>query len=102
MLELFANKSNIDIILLQETHFSQAGVERRRHYTTCFSEKEEIDEKTISSGVGIMIRSSLLGAVMEINPIDGRLMSITLRGTVHTTFINAYMEMAKKQEATTH
>ena len=45
-----------------------------------------------------MIKNSLLDAVMEINPRDDRLMSITLRGSVHTTLINCYMETAENSD----
>ena len=33
MLELWASKEKIDIILIQETHINQAGVEKRKNYT---------------------------------------------------------------------
>ena len=35
---------------------------------------------------------------LEINPIDERLMTITLRGIIPTTFINTYMETAEHHE----
>ena len=70
-------------------------MERRKHYTILLSENVEIEEKVIIAGVGLMIKNSLLGSILELNPVDERLMSVTLRGTVQTTFINAYMETAK-------
>ena len=98
MLELWAKKNNIDIILLQETKVNQAGVEKRKHYTIFFSESVEAEGPTTHAGVAIMIKNSMLESVLEINPIDERLMSITLRGPVHTTFINTYMYTAKDTE----
>ena len=40
MLELWAKKNNIDIVLLQETRINLAGVERRKHYTFFPKQKE--------------------------------------------------------------
>ena len=45
-----------------------------------------------------MVKNSLLNNVLEINPIDDRLMSITLDGPVLTTFINTHMETAENHE----
>ena len=42
MLEIWAKENNVDIVLLQETHINQAGMERRKHYTLFCSENEEI------------------------------------------------------------
>ena len=42
-----------------------------------------------------MVRNDLLNHIHAINPIDDRLMSITLKGTVQYTFINTYMHTAQ-------
>ena len=58
-------KQNIDIILLQETHVYQAGVERRKEYTIFFSETEQLKDdagkqKNVThAGVAIMIRNKM-------------------------------------------
>ena len=104
MLEMWAKKENIDIILIQETHVNQAGVERRKEYTIFFSENDKLlddagnQKKITHAGVAIMVRNKLLDSILEINPIDDRLMSITLRGAVQTTFINTYMYTAENTE----
>ena len=59
MLELWAKREHIDIVLVQETHINQAGMERRRHYTIFFSENEEMEENgnwqrlTRNIGIGL-------------------------------------------------
>ena len=45
-----------------------------------------------------MIANKLLDSILEINPIDDRLMSVTLRGAVHTTSINTYLYTAENCE----
>ena len=45
-----------------------------------------------------MIMNKHLGKIVDVDPIDDRLMAITLRGTVTYTFINTYMYTAKDPE----
>ena len=49
-------------------------------------------KKTTHTGVGVMINNKIINAVLEINPYDDRFMSITLRGSVNSTFISAYIQ----------
>ena len=83
----------IDILLIQETKDNRVHVEYRDKYPWFNGGNPKTQEQTLSTdaGVVIIINNKILEQVKQINPISDRLMSITFKGTVETTFINAYM-----------
>ena len=52
--------------------------------------------KDYTGGVAIIVDNSYLQYVEDIEPISDRLMYITLRGTMPTTIITAYMPAADR------
>ena len=97
-LEIWAWENKIDLIMLQETWINQCAVERREKYTIFFSSADDNDSNKTEAGVAIMIMNKHLGKIVDVDPIDDRLMAITLRGTVTDTFVNTYMYTAKDPE----
>ena len=54
-------------------------MENRWEYTLFLSGSNNGKERT-EAGVGILIKNKLLNTLIEIIPIDDRLMTVTLRG----------------------
>ena len=86
--------SFIKILALQETRVAQNIGESRKQYTRCFS--GEGGRKEYTAGVAIIVENSYLQYIEDIEPISDRLMYITLRGTMPTTIIAAYMSAADR------
>jgi len=82
------NDNRIDILLLQETKSSQNKREIRKEHTWYFSGN---DKDKCHHGVGIVIRSDLNKHIIDIEPINERLMYITLDSTMPISIINTYM-----------
>ena len=78
LLETWAEVNEVDIILLQETKINQSGIEKRKDYTIFFS-GDNTEEEHTEAGVAIMIKNSLLNTVIDVIPIDDRIMTITIR-----------------------
>ena len=74
------------------------SVERRERYTIFFSSADDNNSDKTEAGVAIMTMNKHLGKIIDVDPIDDRLMAITLRGTVTYTFINTYMYTSKDPE----
>jgi len=97
-IEIWAKENDIDILLLQETHINQTAMEKRGEYTVFLSGSGNGQDRT-EAGVGILIKNKLLNTLIEIIPIDDRLMTVTLRGkNMSYSFINTYMYTAENQE----
>jgi endonuclease/exonuclease/phosphatase (EEP) superfamily protein YafD len=97
-LEIWAEKENVDLILLQETWINQCAVERRSKYTIFFSSDDKNDTNKTEAGVAIMISNKHLNKIIDIDPVSDRLMAIIIRGTVTYTIINHYMHPSKDPE----
>ena len=75
-------------------------MEKRGEYTLFLSGSGNGQDRT-EAGVGILIKNKLLNTLIEIIPIDDRLMTVTLRGkNMSYSFINTYMYTAKDHEKT--
>ena len=83
-------KHNIDILFLQETHISDQTQENRKRHTWYFSPAEKEDHNNTWTGVACVIRNELINYVLDIEPINGRIMSLTLNAAIPITFINVY------------
>ena len=88
---------DIDILLIQETMVNQICKERRKHHTIYFSGTDSGNNHT-EAGVAIMIKNTHLRNIHNINPIDDRLMSITMRGSLEYSFINTHLHTAEHTE----
>ena len=94
-------KNKIQILAIQETKINTSCMEQRKNYTFYFSGNEKLKNskgeisKNTHAGVGIIINNELLNYTEDIEPINDRIMSIALSGTVPVTFICNYTPTAK-------
>ena len=99
-IEHYMKKRNIKILVLQETKINISCMEQRKNYTFYFSGNPEIKNAAgevnhyTHAGVGIVINNELLNYIREIEPINDRIMSITLGYTVPITIICNYSRTA--------
>ena len=105
-IEIYMRENDINILLIQETFVNTTCIETRKNYTFYFSgdgnrsnTKGEVDKYT-PAGVGIVINNELRNYIEDIDPINDRIMSITLGNTMPTTFINNYSRPATKKHST--
>ena len=87
--ERWMTRQNIMIARIQETRSKQNTRESRKQYTWFFSGEGGREEYT--AGVAIIINNKYLQYVKDIEPIDDRLMYLTLNGRIDTTIIVTYM-----------
>ena len=80
--------NNIGILAIQETKSAQNKRENRKDYTWYFSGN---DENRCHHGVGFVVRNDLAKHIKDIEPINERLMYITLDSTLPINIINTYM-----------
>ena len=80
--------NNIGIVALQETKSPHSKRETRKDYTWYFSGN---GENKCNHGVGIVIRNDLAKHITDIEPINERLMYITLASTLPINIIVTYM-----------
>ena len=95
--EQWMKKRDIMILGLQETHCKQNTRETRKQYTWFFSGEGGRPEWT--AGVAYVINNKFMQYIADIEPIDDRLIYITLRGSLSTTIINTYMPPADRPQA---
>ena len=89
-------KHNIMILGLTETRGNQNTRETRKQYTWFFSGEGGRSEYT--AGVAIVIQNKFIQYVDDIEPIDYRLIPLTLRGTIETTIAITYMPPADRPQ----
>ena len=80
--------NKIDILLLQETKSPQNKREIIKEHTWYFSGN---DKDRCHHGVGIVINNNLSKRIEDIEPINDRLMYITLAGVLPLNLIVTYM-----------
>ena len=93
---------SIKILALQETKINLNAKEQRTHYTFFFSgdttnlkQNGDINDYT-HAGVAIVISNELLNYIQDINPINDRIMTITLGYVKPLTIICNYSYPATK------
>ena len=96
-IEHYMKTKGIQIMALQETYINYTSMEKRKNYTFYFSgnprnknTKGEVHHDT-NAGVGIVINNELANYVTDIEPIDERLMYMTMDGTIPINIIVTYM-----------
>ena len=87
---------NIDILVIQESRTKCNQRESRKEYTWFFSGENGRPEYT--AGLAIVIKNDYLKYVQDIEPIDDRLMILTLKGIMPITIINTYIPQAERPE----
>ena len=88
-------QDGISIALIQETHVNTNGKEQNKQYTWFFSGDTTKNTDHTHAGVAIIIKNDLLNYIQDIQPINDRLMYITLEHIMPVTFINVYMPTAE-------
>ena len=89
--EDWMKKQDISILALQETKSGHSKRETRKDYTWYFSGN---GEERCHHGVGLVIRKDIAKHIEDIEPINDRLMYITIDGTIQINIIVAYMPTA--------
>jgi exonuclease III len=94
-IEYWMTEKEIDILCLQETRNNQNSRESRKSYTWFFSGEGGRQEYT--AGVGMVINNNFLKYIEDIEPVNDRLMFVTLRGIIESNIICTYMPPAERQ-----
>lgn len=81
-------KSKIDILFLQEANTKLDYQDTRKEFTWFFSGTNTSEDRT--HGVGIVISNQLLNYMADIQPINDRLVTLTLGCSIPVNFICAY------------
>ena len=84
--------------MLQGTHTGGTGRWIRNGNTWYFSGGEE--ERTIHTGVAVVIRNELRNYINDVEPISDRMIKLKLKGVVLLTFLGAYAPTALATDAT--
>ena len=98
--EQYMRRQQIKLLLLQETHINCNARESRKHFTWFFSGDETQATPNTHAGVAIVICNDLLNYIQEIEPIDDRIMYMTLGHTMPVTFVNVYAPTAEHDTET--
>jgi len=92
--EKWMKKHSIKVLALQETRNSQNTRETRKGHTWFFS--GEGGRETYTAGVALVIDNEYLQFIDDLEPINDRIMYITLKGTIKTTIVSAYAPTADR------
>ena len=88
--EGWMKKHNIRIMVLQETYVKQNTREVRKGFTWYFSGENKTGREW-TAGVAIIVETTYVKYIEDIEPINDRLMHITIRGTMPITLICVYI-----------
>ena len=91
-IETWMKKNNVQIVALQETRIKTNSRESRKEFTWYFSGENGRD--TYTPGVGFVINNTYIQHVRDIEPINDRIIVLSLRHTPDLTLISAYMPQA--------
>ncbi len=92
--EKWMKKNGIMIAGIQETRSNINSRETRKEYTWFFS--GEGGREKYTAGVGLVIGNKFLQFIEDIEPIDDRLMYITLKCAIEITIVITYMPAADR------
>jgi exonuclease III len=95
--ETWMKKKGVKILFLQETYVKQNSRESRDNYTWYFSGENPILE-TWTAGVGVVIENSLVKNILDIEPVNDRLIKLVLNGTIPITMLGVYIPQAGRPE----
>ena len=95
-------RHNIKILAVQETQIATNEVETRKGYIWYFggSGAETEVEQHFFRGVAIVVSNEFRNYVIDVEPMNHRIMSITLRGTVPLRILSVYAPTAQAEERT--
>ena len=99
MVEEWMGKRKIQIAEIQETRQTINSVENRTNYKWFHSGEKNGEEGSRYAGVAFIVHNELLNYIKGIEPINDRIIVLTLGYAVEITIINAYAPTADKREA---
>ncbi len=97
--EAWMKKHNIAILFLQETHSAWDSREARGSYTWYFSGEKKLLEEQWTAGVGVVIDNKHIQHVEDVEPLNDRMIRLTIKGSMPTTMLGVYMPQAGRLEA---
>ena len=80
---------------LQETRIGQDSRESRKEYTWYFSGEKHKDKKKVH-GVGCVINNKIIQHIEDIEPINERIMTVTLKAILPIKIIICYAPIANR------
>ena len=98
LIERYMKQNNIDIGLITETHINTNNKETRKEHTYYFSGGDTKDHHY--AGVAIIVKNELQNYIEDIQPINERLMRITLSLAIPVTLIAVYAHTAMEEYET--
>ena len=99
MVEEWMGKRNIKIAGIQDTHQTINSVENRNNYKWFHSGEKNGEEGSRYAGVAFVVHNELLNYIKDIEPINDRMIVLTLGYAMEITITNAYAPTADKSEA---
>ena len=88
----------IKIAGIQETHQTVNSIERRKNYKWFYSGEKGGKEGSRYAGVAFVVHNEMLNYIKDIEPINDRMMILTIGYSMETTIIDAYAPTADKDE----
>ena len=99
-IENWMYNSGVKVMAVQETHIPTSHQEVRKHYTWYFSGASTDPQKAIHTGVAIVVANDFRNYVKDVEPINDRIMAVTLRGPIPVKIYSVYAPTAMASEAT--
>ena len=96
--ETWMKKHDIKILVLQETHSANNSREARGNYTWFFSGEKKQEGTEWSAGVGIVVENKYVQYIEDIEPINDRIIRMTLNGKMPVTILGIYLPQAGRPE----
>ena len=100
LIEEWMGNKGIKIAGIQETHQTINSVENRKNYKWFHSGEKDGKEGSRYAGVAFIVHNELLNYINDIEPINDRIIVLTLGYAMEITIINAYAPTADKEEET--
>ena len=94
LIEKYMKEHGIDIGILTETHINTNSKETKQKYTYYFSGGDTKEHHF--AGVAVVSRNELRNYIEDIQPINERIMIITMKFTIPTTIIAVYAHTAQQ------
>ncbi len=84
------NQNHIDILTLQETYIGENSRESRHAFTWYYSGENKSSEGQFAAGVGIALTNNFAKHVVDVRPVNDRIMYIVLAGACPISVAAAY------------
>ena len=96
--ERWMKKNNINVMIVTETHVQDNQMETRKATTWYFTGTEGDKKKNFGEGVAIVINGEWRNYAEDVEPVNGMIMTLTMRGTPGVKVVGCYAPTAQHPE----